>query len=472
MNQKKEMNCVQRNIFMKALYQKALDYSTGSVLILDPNANILYCNDLSANMVGLSKEELLQLSMYDVIERKLAEDSAGIEAIHKRKEIVRKFANYRGEMTVLYAKPIIDTSNILRYVFVYSWYEATMQNLWKQNGERNRSSRQQTSVSNKAQEPFFISDNQEMKAIYSLCERVAKTDCAILIMGESGTGKEVLANFVHKNSKRSHESFIPVNCACIPESLIESELFGYEKGSFTGALREGKEGIFEAGSKGTVFLDEIGDLPLSAQAKLLRVLETGEYRRIGGVSTQITNARIISATNRDLKKMVKEGLFREDLYYRLNVIPVDIPPLRKRKEDVERFALSFLDYYNRKHNKNVHFSADALYEFKRYEWEGNVRELRNTVERLVLITTDDIITCTQLSVFGGLSSKDNQLECVFPEDIMNAGLPLKEAVAVFEDIYIKKVLNETNGNISQAAKRLGIHRTNMYAKMKDRPKGK
>lgn len=239
---------------------------------------------------------------------------------------------------------------------------------------------------------FIIGANKEMNELAKLAEKIARKNINILIEGETGTGKEVLANFIHHASLRYNQPFIRINCGAIPETLLESELFGHEKGAFTGAVKL-KKGIFEIADNGTLFLDEIGEASLGIQVQLLRVLETGEYYRVGGESVRKTNTRIIAATNRDLEKAVEEKTFREDLLYRLDVVKLNLPPLRKRKEDLELYLQYFLGKVNASH---LSFSKESLEMMRTYEWPGNVRELFNIVKRAVALMDEDETTITPI----------------------------------------------------------------------------
>ena len=223
-----------------------------------------------------------------------------------------------------------------------------------------------------------------MEDTIKLSLRIAAVNTTVLILGESGVGKGLIARFIHENSLRNKGPFIKINCGSIPESLLESELFGYETGAFTGAKREGKPGLVELAHKGTLLLDEIADLPLNLQVKLLQVIQERELTRIGGTKPIRIDIRIIASTNKDIRKMVKQGEFREDLYYRLNVIPITIPPLRERKEDIELLIDFFISHYNKKHNKSISLQEDVIEALLQYCWPGNVRELENLMERLVV----------------------------------------------------------------------------------------
>lgn len=292
-----------------------------------------------------------------------------------------------------------------------------------------------------------------IKKVFELIGKIAVTDSTVLITGESGTGKELVAHAIHKKSPRAQKPFIVVNCAAIAESLIESELFGHERGAFTGAL-ERKEGKFELADGGTIFLDEIGCMKPPLQAKLLRVLQDNVIERVGGTKPIQVNVRVIAATNLNIEESVKKGDFREDLYYRLNVIRIHMPPLRERKEDIPLFLNYFLDKYCREFNKKIKgFSQESLEMLMEYDWPGNVRELQNLVERAVALLENKEY----------VSLEDIPLEPASRNIIKKS---LKEAQIGFERKYIKNALAETSGNQTKAAKNLGINRTTLIAKMK------
>ena len=244
-----------------------------------------------------------------------------------------------------------------------------------------------------------------MKKILQVCQKISKTDSTVLIRGESGTGKGVLASYIHKISHRKKNTFLKINCAALPEDLLESELFGYVRGAFTGANKSGKIGLIEAANGGTLFLDEIGELPLSLQAKLLQVIQDKEYIPIGGNKVKHVDVRIIAATNRNLEEMVKNKQFREDLFYRLNVIEIEIPPLRERQEDIIPLSYSFLYKFNEKYGENKLISQECLDLFSCYHWPGNIRQLENLIERLVIVTNNPVIEVSDLPPF--ISANDN-----------------------------------------------------------------
>jgi DNA-binding NtrC family response regulator len=300
--------------------------------------------------------------------------------------------------------------------------------------------------------PFeFIGKSRQVQDILALIQKVAPTDSPVFIQGESGTGKELVANTVWHFSKRKDAPIIALNCAALSENLIESEIFGHEKGAFTSAFQT-KHGLVEVADKGTLFLDEIGEMPIGLQAKLLRFLDSGEFRRVGGNKSLRVDVRVIAATNKDLSAVIKTGAFREDLYYRLNVINIIIPPLRERREDVAELARHFLAKYAKKLAKPVtDFTSEALELLSAYRWPGNVRELENVIERAVIVCEAGAIGAEDLSI----SSYDAV-----------ADMSVNPSLEEMEKNYILRVLKEAGGNQSKASQLLGIDRKTLYLKLK------
>ena len=302
------------------------------------------------------------------------------------------------------------------------------------------------------------------KAITELKEQirvVAPTNAWVLISGENGTGKEIVAHTIHRLSQRSNKPMVEVNCAAIPEDLIESELFGHEKGAFTGATTM-KKGKFDLAHEGTIFLDEIGDMSLKAQSKTLRILQEQKFERIGGSRTIKVDVRVMAATNKDLEAEIEKGTFREDLYFRLNVIPMRVPPLREHVEDIPALVDEFLKGYSLSTNiANKEISQDAIQILQEYEWPGNVRELKNLVERLLIMTPDKVIQAKDIPPPFNRSS---DMEGSFDSALMSGSL--KEAKGEFEKAFIESKLREYNGNISQTAEAIGTERSNLHKKIK------
>jgi transcriptional regulator with PAS, ATPase and Fis domain len=307
----------------------------------------------------------------------------------------------------------------------------------------------------------IIAEAREMRRIFQMGVRLASSHVSVMILGESGVGKDVLAKFIHQNGSRAGKNFIHVNLGAIPESLFESQLFGYEPGSFTGASKHGKTGLIQLADGGTLFLDEVGELPRDIQVKLLQVVQDKEVRRIGASRPVAVDVRIISATNKNLQKMVDEGTFRLDLFYRLNVIEIQVPPLRERREDIPLMAMHFLNGFNREYGTSKNFSPEVLNAFRRYFWPGNVRELRHVVESLVVTSNEEIVSENALppDFFDAFHSRKTNLRF----DKMGSGL--KKAVADLEIQFIQKALKE-HGTAVAAARHLDIDGSTLAKKRK------
>jgi two-component system nitrogen regulation response regulator NtrX len=313
----------------------------------------------------------------------------------------------------------------------------------------------------------MIGDSQSLKQVMAAVARAAPTNATVLIQGESGVGKELVARTIHRNSLRSRERFVQVNCAAIPEELIESELFGHEKGSFTGAT-EKQIGKFEQADRGTIFLDEVGDMSAKTQAKVLRVLQEGEVERLGSSRTTKVDVRVIAATNKNLEEEIEKGTFREDLYFRLAVIPVHVPPLRERPEDVPLLVRHYIDYFSRENNaRPKRVTQGALESLQRYRWKGNIRELRNTVERMIIMTRGDTIDVADLpeTVRNPSSSGGGFTTSRPPEGGEAKAGTLREFKDISERAYLVAKLRENGWNISKTAEVIDTPRSNLYKKL-------
>jgi two-component system, NtrC family, nitrogen regulation response regulator NtrX len=322
----------------------------------------------------------------------------------------------------------------------------------------------------------LIGDSEPMQALRAMIARVAPTNSWVLINGESGTGKELVAQNIHYQSVRAARAFVDVNCAAIPEELIESELFGHERGAFTGATQQ-KKGKFDLAHGGTLFLDEIGDMSLKTQAKILRILQEQRFERVGGTETILTDVRVVAATNKNLEQEVKAGRFRGDLFYRLNVIPFRVPPLRERSSDIPQLAKCFLDGFARESGtKSKAFSPEAYTLLMSREWPGNVRELRNFVERLFILTPAEMIDVADMKQvgydFGAYREYESEktspgLDPAFPGSVeIRQVRTLREARAEFEKEFILKKLEENQGNVSKTAEVIGVERSHLHRKIK------
>jgi two-component system nitrogen regulation response regulator NtrX len=312
-------------------------------------------------------------------------------------------------------------------------------------------------------EDRMVGSSPPMRKVRELVEQAAASDSRILILGENGTGKELVAKEVHRRSRRSGGPFVEVNCAAIPESLIESELFGHERGAFTSALAR-RRGKFETADTGTLFLDEIADMSLATQAKVLRVLQEMRFERVGGEESISVDVRVISATNRDVREMIGTGKFREDLFFRINVVPITVPPLRDRREDLPELVAYFMEKYKRPSEKEPRtVSPEGMKVLTGYHWPGNIRELKNFVERINIMTEERVISAAAVRAFLGAARKEEE-----PDELLAryGELTLAEARDSFERDLIVQKLRENGNNVSRAADALGVYASNLHSKMK------
>lgn len=434
--------------------------SYDALFVTDKFGNVLLANPSSGKLLGVTTEELVGHNVRDLVKKGIYDRSTTLEAIETRSVVTGLIVSWHGVNIMATSTPLMDKNGEITMVVTNSRDKDLVDKfLAVLEEERRTADRYKTAMEYLSEGDLHpVAESQQMRQIIATSNIIAKTDSTILLLGESGTGKEVMARHIHRNSLRAKEPFIPVNCAAIPHELLESEFFGYVRGAFTGANSQGKPGLFEVADRGTLFLDEIAELPLAMQSKLLRVLETGEITRLGGTAVQKTNVRLIAATNRDLKAMMNQKLFRSDLYYRLNVIPIYLPPLGERPEDILVLAQRFLEELNRKYALTKKFTTQTKQAFLNYSWPGNVRELRNVIERLVVTSTDDNLNFDNNTP---VSSKNITQNAVPPFQGT-----LKSVIKAVEEEYIKQVLSECNGRVGLAAQRLGIHRTILYRKMR------
>jgi len=451
--------------YVKHNLEQIFDNFPDTIFVTDARGNVLLSNSTTAVTLGITLDQLLRSNIGDLVKQGYYNKSYALEAAEKKCPVgglIHTMLNFTMESKSV---PVLDDEGNVIVVITTSNPKGSNQAFISAE-ERDSMNQRRREIEYLRSCVFstdeVIAESMAMQKALLHAHAVAQTDSTTVLYGESGTGKEVLAKYIHKHSKRAQEAFIAVNCAAFPEHLVESELFGYEKGAFTGANAEGKVGLFEAAHNGTLFLDEIVELPLPLQSKLLRVLETGEVRRLGSHKNRKIDFRLLAATHKDLRKMTEENTFRMDLYYRLNVIPIHIPPLRERPEDIIALSLTFLERFNKKYNCSAQLDSETLEAFQKYNWPGNVRELRNVVERRVIgsLHKYDADDLTVMKAMSGAASSRLGLEFV---DFSGT---LKEVMKNVEKRYIQHVLEACNGRIGEAANRLGIYRTVLYRKLK------
>ena len=386
---------------------KMLEYSYDGIWITDGSGIILYANSANAALLGLRKEALIGKSTQQLLDEHIFSDSVIMEVIKTRKQATRISHNERTDLTVLAtATPIFGENGEIEYIFNNVRDITALNNLRDSLKDKDAIIQSQKKQLQEIRTRYGVNKVVTVSPGFSraveIAERVAKFDGAtVLILGESGTGKELIADIIVRNSQRQDGPFIKVNCGAIPESLLESELFGYEKGAFTGADSKGKPGLFEAANGGTIFLDEIGEMPLDLQAKLLRVLQEKNIRRIGDNKIIPVDVRVISATNVSIHDKIMKGTFRRDLYYRINLLELRLPPLRDRPGDVELIFRRMMERFSWEAGRPVPtITPEAAELMRRYPWYGNVRELRNFCERLTILNEEPVITPAQLKMAG------------------------------------------------------------------------
>ncbi len=434
-----------------------LDAVPEAIEVADKEGKILYVNKAFSKVTGIPAKERINKNIFDV-----SPNGALAQAMSSGKPVTGHCSVVGGTRVevVSNASPIIIDGNVEGAVVVFQHITDIMnliEELRKSNTLLEKLSNKFGQVtSSKYTFQDIIGSSIEMKKVLAVAQNAADSKSTILLLGESGTGKELFAHAIHSASSRKEKPFITVNCAAIPENLLESELFGHEKGSFTGAIKD-KIGRFELANGGTIFLDEIGDMNLALQSKLLRVLQEFEFERVGGVKTIKVDVRVIAATNRNLRQLVREGQFREDLFYRLNVVEITIPPLRKRKDDLEILCKSIIQKLNRKMGKKIKsLSPNAIQVLKNYHWPGNIRELENVLERVMVNSKGEILTAESI--------KPHLAGCITGLNTVDI-IPIDE----MEKILITKALERYGTSMMgkrQAASSLNISLATLYNKIK------
>lgn len=449
-------------------FQEVFELLDTNLIVTDANDIVLYVNRSYISDAGFDKRKVIGRNINELVAEGILPVAAASDVLVEKKPVMRLAEPKRPKekASCVRASPIFDDNGDIKCVVTtnnpiesYAALKADFQLFTKEMErlkQRGLPTLQKDTDPEDTETPI-IGDCESMQNIFSLIRNISFADTPVLILGETGVGKELVANEIHKNSKRCGKPFVKINCASIPESLLESELFGYTKGAFSGASNTGKEGLFEIAHSGTLLLDEIGDMPLALQAKLLRVLESGEVTKVGSTRPRKFDVRIIASTNSNLRQKVKEGLFRLDLYHRLSVVPIYVPPLRERCADITSLCNYYIDVFDKKYSRRITLEESNLDLLKGCSWPGNIRQLKNVIEYLVVCCsqnfriTDDFL--------ANLLYDEEEIRAI----TMTETLP--EAVAEYEKQLIQKALNCTR-NLRKAGEMLGIDQSTVSRKIR------
>ncbi|USK59257.1 sigma-54 interaction domain-containing protein [Peribacillus asahii] len=450
-------------------FERIADILYDGIYIADKHGKTVFVNKAYERITGLKREQVVGKYVGDLIETGLFNYGVTPDVIKTKKQINATSTIHNGVTVLITGTPLFNNKGEVELIVVTN---RDMSDLLRIENELKKSKEQMKIVEKteekniqeiehlrkKSVESKIIGESEEIKNIIQMINQVAKLDVNVLITGETGVGKEVVSNEIYMNSNRHNKPFIKVNCAAIPANLLEAELFGYEKGAFTGASTKGKLGLFELANHGTILLDEIADMPMDLQVKLLRVIQQREITRIGGTKPVRLDVRIIAATHGDLKELVSKGKFREDLYYRLYVFPIYIPPLRVRISDIEKLTGYFLTVYNNKYGKEITFEKDALLVWESYSWPGNIRELQNVLERLVIISNpSEIITSSKVKKLLNIEMDD--------KESIDSGESYKRIIESFEKKVLQNAI-DLYGTTRKVAEHLKIDQSTVVKKAK------
>lgn len=449
-------------------FTMVLDNIDAGIIVYDAAGNVLFANTVMINWRNIPRKEYHKMNVHDFME---VIDVCVFDLVCQEKRRVSRLQYYQNyqkagglpRVRIVTGAPIFDGLGNIKYVITMLQDVEDFQHLHRKLLDENKILYTQRPKV-RTEKVGIVAKSPEFKQLLSISDNIAPLDSTVLLFGESGSGKEVIANYIHEHSARKDKPMITVNCAAFPENLIEAELFGYEKGSFTGANREGKMGLAEAADGGTLFLDEINSLSMSIQGKVLRMIEEKSIQRIGSVRSKKVDFRLITATNRNLLDLVRKGLFREDLYYRLNVIPLTIPPIRNRQDDIVPLCLHFLEYFCKKYNMKKSFSDAVLEKVSQYHWPGNVREIRNFVERMVVMTP--YATTEISSIPSGMLLEDEDAFVPSSAATRPASVPAGKSSRLSKETILD-ALAACGNHRGKTAEYLGISRRQLQYKIRE-----
>ncbi len=456
---------------LESQLEAVMESSKDGIYITDHEGVTLRINSTIEKITGFARQRFIGRNVRDLVKEGILKVSVTLKVLAERKRVDYIYDSSRGKAFATGIPILNENKEIEKIITIVRDLSGLNRHYNKLQRALELNNQYQMELDMlraklKKHDPDVVIESKTMMDIYNLAERIANVDATVLILGETGVGKDVLARHIyHCSDRNGRGQYIKVNCGAIPYELLESELFGYEAGAFTGANRSGKPGMFELADKGILFLDEVGELPLPLQVKLLRVLQEKEIQRIGSTKTKTVDVRIIAATNKDLKQMVAENKFREDLYYRLNVLPICIPPLRERREDILPLAHSILMKLNQKYRTNKEFDEKLELFFCRYDWPGNVRELKNLIERLLLTVPSKSLMVDDLPADYDRFKTANKPEERMPAPMKNHVMSLKEVAEAAEREILLLALQKYNSTY-KIAKELGTSQATIVRKLK------
>ena len=447
--------------------KEILEGSFDGILVTDGEGNVQFMNSSYERVAAIPRRELEGRNMRALINPVWMENSVAFVVADERRAVSKRQVTRDGRDIIVTGMPVFDEAGNIKRIVINARDITEIYHLREEllNAKSRELQHYQSVLSTvNVDTEKMVAISESMKKIFLLAKRVGGFDTTVLILGESGAGKEEVARQIHNSSIRRDHALVIINCGAIPENLLESELFGYEKGAFTGASNAGKIGLLEAADGGTVFLDEVGELPLSFQVKLLRVLETKQVTRVGGIRSKAIDVRFIAATNRNLNKMVQDRTFREDLYYRLNVVSITVPPLRQRREVILPLSLYFLNMFNHKYNQNKVMTPEVIKRMEEYDWKGNVRELRNVVEHMVIMSPNTHLQISDVPWIirqcGGRDAAEDS-ETPAPEPVTDLNLAVQQL-----EIRLLEQAKEACGSTREMARYLHIDQSTVVRKLR------
>ncbi|MBP2258140.1 sigma-54 interaction domain-containing protein [Virgibacillus alimentarius] len=443
--------------------------SNDNIVMTDGEGKVIRVSSNCTSIYGKEEDELVGKTVFELEKDRTFSPSVTAVVLNEKKEVQVMQRTPTGKVVMATGIPLFNKKRDIVRIISFS-HDLTEIQLLKEDYEELRAKmiRYESEIEELREQEKrtnVIIKSKTMIQIRELVERVAKSDANVVLLGESGVGKNVFAKALHEESERNQKKVIEVNCGAIPEPLFESELFGYEPGSFTGASKSGKKGMIELADQGTLFLDEIAELPLSIQVKLLKVLQEKKVTPIGGSEAKQVDFRLITATNQDLEVLVKQGKFREDLFYRLNVIPITIPPLRERKDDIYKLAQHYLTIFNEKYHTNKFFHSKAMNAMQQYDWPGNVRELENLIERLVVTTDTNMIFASNLPFVNQMDASELPKQEWQLESFEEQGLTLQEVLEAVERNWLIRASKQYKTTY-EMAEYLGLSQSTVVRRLK------